>query len=139
MQSYTQLAPEFFKNILTPADMDIINTTVANPAVIPTIQAIIDYNKTQIMNNITKKVVKAFNDLGITCFGQTVKACQTKIGEFLDNNPECRDFDSRRCFNKILYKLACLYHQKPQNQVQQNQPIQNQPIQNQSSIGFTFG
>ena len=87
MQSYTQLAPEFFKNVLTPADMDIINTTVANPA---TIQAIIDYNKTQIMNNITKKVVKAFNDLGITCFGQTVKACQTKIGEFLDNNPECR-------------------------------------------------
>ena len=130
MKKYTELSQDFFKNILTPEDMQIINNTVENPALSKSIRAIADYSKTVVSNNITTAVVNAFRDMGITCFGTTVRDCQTKIAEFLDYNPECRDIDARKCLHKILYKITYAYH----NPNQQNQPVQNQP-----AIGFTFG
>ena len=130
MSHYTQLTPEFFQNVLSGADMQVINSTTENPDLIPAIHSIIGYSKTVVQNNITAQVVQAFRDKGITCFGTTVKDCQSKIAEFLDYNPECRDVDPRRCFNKILYKIAYAH-------VRQNN--QHQPVQNQPSIGFTFG
>ena len=133
MSHYTQLTPEFFQNVLTPADMQIIRNTTETPKLIPAIHSIIGYSKTVVQNNITAQVVQQFQNAGITLFGTTVRDCQTKIAEFLDYNPECRDVDARKCFNKILYKIA-YRHWLPHLQNLQNQQEENQP-----AIGFRFG
>ena len=130
MSNYTQLTPEFFQKILTSEDMKIIEDTNDNPKLIPALRSIVNYSKTSVLNSITTDVVQAFRNIGITCFGTTVRDCQSKIGEFLEYHPECRDVVAGKCFKKILYKAYTDYHRPPQ---------QNQPVQNQTAIGFVFG
>ena len=131
MLNYTQLTDEYFQNILTKEDMDIINKTTENEALNPAISAILGYSKTLVANNITPEVVKAFRNHGVYQFGQTVKDAQSKISEFLECNPACKDADPRRCFNKILYKLCYEHYWHNQANNQQQFP--------QQAIGFAFG
>ena len=131
MMNYTKLSEDYFKNILSEEDMEILNRTTENENLNPAIAAIAGYSKTLIANNITSEVVQAFRNHGIYQFGSTVKNAQVKICEFLEENPACKDIDPRRCFNKILYKL-CYNHYWHNN-------ANNQPLPSHPQIGFTFG
>ena len=133
MLNYTQLSPEYFQNILTEEDMDILKTTTENESLNPAISAILGYSKTLVANNITPEVVRAFRNHGVYQFGQTVKDAQSKISEFLERNPACKDADPRRCFNKILYKLCYEHYWRNEANKQQQQQLQ------QPAIGFAFG
>ena len=128
---YKTITPEFFQRVLLSGDMEIIEETVNNPYLVNSLNAIIGYSRTNIQSAITAQVVKDFNSLGITCFGTTVRQAQVKILEYLDENPACRDIESKRCFNKILYKIA-YEHQQQAQRVQQQ-------LQQTPAIGCTFG
>ena len=130
MSHYTTLPADFFNNILTQGDVTMIQSVLANPNLGTALQAISGYSKSLLETNVTKPVLQAFRDVGITCFGSTVKEARIKILEFLDQHPECRDMDPRRCINKILYWFCY------QNHLQQEQG--QQPVQ-ANMIGFAFG
>ena len=131
MLNYTDIPEEYFQNILTQEDMYILKKTTQKESLNPAISAILGYSKTLVANNITPEVVRAFRNHGIYQFGQTVKDAQSKISEFLECNPTCKDADPRRCFNKILYKLC--YEHYWRNQANNQQQLQ------QPAIGFAFG
>ena len=131
MLNYTEIPPEYFQNILTKEDMDLLDDTTQKENLNTAITAILGYSKTLIANNITPEVVQAFRNHGVYQFGHTVKDAQVKISEFLEYNPACKDMDPRRCFNKILYKLC--YEHYWRNQANNQQQLQ------QPAIGFAFG
>ena len=133
MAKYTELSEDYFNNILTEDDMEILNRTTESEKLNSSLAAILGYSKTLISNNITSDVVQAFRNHGIYQFGRTVKDAQVKICEFLERNPACKDVDHRRCFNKILYKL-CYEHYLRNNANNHNQLLHSQP-----TIGFAFG
>ena len=98
--------PEDYHEVLAPTDIAIMDATRRYPDYIQSMERIMGYSKTRLVGAIDKAVVKHFNDCGVCIFGKSVHDAKVLIPRFLDEHPACKDSDTTRCFNKILYWLA---------------------------------
>ena len=101
-----QVQQEEFFQVLSKADIAVMEGVRSYPNFIQAMEAITGYRKTHLANAINADIVRAFRDAGVDIFGSSVKDAKVLIPRWLDEHPACKDRDPTRCFNKILYWLS---------------------------------
>ena len=105
----TNATSEAFSPYLTQADKVLIEETIQNPELRDTLQSITHAQKTVIEESITKTVVKMFLNWGIDRFGSKVKEVKIYLTNFIEQHPEVKDADPKKCFIKVVYYLTYCY------------------------------
>jgi cytochrome b involved in lipid metabolism len=103
--------PEDFYGVLSRTDIAIMNATRDYPDYITSMEKIMGYVKTRLVETIDVNVVKHFRNCGVERFGSSVKDFRYQITKFLEEHPACKDSDPTRCLNKVLYWLSRDWHE----------------------------
>ena len=114
--------PASLEPMISESEKSVIKACAFKPEIRSVLQAIDGYSKTKMQQAVTKQVMTALNDYGVTQFGKVASSAKILITSFLEDYPELKDENPEKCFTKIVYFFS----------------LSNEPTQSAPALEYKF-
>ena len=95
--------PPVLEPLITQEEKTLIQACAYRPEIRNNLRSIVGYSRSKMQQAITKNVISALNDYGVTQFGKTASGAKVMITSFLEEIPELKDENTEKCLTKIVY------------------------------------